>query len=57
MLELTEYGSNFLCLVAWAIYIYIYIAESWGEVEADIWAEAEHELGMRVYEPGVLIVD
>ena len=24
MLELTEYGSNFLCLVAWAIYIYIY---------------------------------
>ena len=39
------------------LYIYIYIAESWGEVEADIWAEAEHELGMRVYEPGVLIVD
>ena len=56
-MELTEYGSNFLCLVAWAIYIYIYIAESWGEVEADIWAEAEHELGIRVYEPGVLIVD
>ena len=39
------------------IYIYIYIAESWTEVEADIWAEAEHELGMRVYQPGVLIVD